>query len=244
MAIAPQDDFQSYFARLRPIYHQLFNLAHAVTGNRDQAEYSLQFAMLDCWASGDASASNHGFREGLRSSTLRAALRTAAEEEAEFDWNNLSARDGEADPLLRQIRQEPVELRRMLALHYGCGLSPRRIARLMDADVSRVRALFKRYEARARRRHAGRSDAVLGRLIRACLSESSPQAPSMSSVFRSFRADAMAIARPNHLPARILRAIFALILALLCVIAFWLAAVLIQPAVLENPNSRIETSTE
>ena len=244
MAHREQDDFQLYFSRVRPVYHQLFNLAHAITGNCEQAEYCLQYAMLDCWASGDASASRHGFREGLRNGIVRTALRLAADEQAEFDWDGLAAAEGEADPLLAQISQESTDLRRALALRYGCGLSPRRIAKLMHVDASRVQLLLKRCEARARRGHAaGRGESPLVRAVRGWMSLPSPQAPEMGSVFRGFQADAAAIARPNRLPARIARGLIACALALLCIAAFWFAAVLMQPAAMDaRPEAAVESA--
>ena len=238
MARSEQDDFQLYFSRLRPICHQLFNLAHAITGSSEQAEYCLQYAMLDCWAAGDASASRHGFWEGLRASVMRTALRIANTEDVELDWNGLTAEDGESDPLLNLIAQESGEHRRVLALRYGCSLAPRRIARLVNAESSRVQIYLKRFEARLRHnlsttdRH--RADSLLTQKIRAQLSQPSPVAPEMNSVFRTFQADAATMIRPSRLPARILRAILAVILALACIVVFWLAAVLMQPAVIED----------
>ena len=71
MARIESEDFQLYFSRIRPIYHQLFGIAHAITGSCEQAEYALQFAMLECWSAGIVNASQHGFREGLRNILLR-----------------------------------------------------------------------------------------------------------------------------------------------------------------------------
>ena len=238
MARSEQDDFQLYFSRLRPICHQLFNLAHAITGSSEQAEYCLQYAMLDCWAAGDASASRHGFREGLRTSAMRTALRIAGTEDVEYDWDGLTAEDGELDPLLNLIAQESVELRRVLTLRYGCSLSPRRIARLVDADTSRVQSLLKRFEARIRHKlSAGdrrRVESLLTQAIRGRMSQPGPLAPEMNSVFRTFQADAASISRSGRLPARILRGVLAAVLAVMCIVAFWLAAVLMQPAVMEK----------
>ena len=251
MAHNEQDDFQLYFSRVRPIFHQLFNLAHAITGSSEQAEYCLQYAMLDCWSAGDASASRHGFREGLRASTMHTALRIANTEDVEFDWNGLTAEEGESDPLLNMIAQESAELRRILVLRYGCALSPRRISRLVNIDPNRVQAALKRFEARVRNRLSDgdlrRADSLLTHAIRGKLTQPSPMAPGMNNVFRTFQADAASISRPSRLPARILRAVFAAILALVCIAVFWLAAVLLQPAVIENnPQQEIvsEASAE
>ena len=251
MARSEQDDFQLYFSRLRPICHQLFNLAHAITGSSEQAEYCLQYAMLDCWAAGDASASRHGFREGLRASVTHTAQRIANTEDVDLDWNGLTVEDGESDLLLNLIAQEPVELRRIIALRFGCSLSPRRIARLINSEPSRVQSALKRFEARVRHRLSNvdrrRADFLLTQKIRASLSQPSPLAPEMNSVFRTFQADAASISRPSRLPARILRGILAAILALICIAVFWLVAVLMQPAVIEasaQPNAASVQSIE
>ena len=241
-----QEDFQLYFSRLRPICHQLFNLAHAITGSCEQAEYCLQYAMLDCWAAGDASASRHGFREGLRTSVTRTALKIAGTEDVEYDWDGLSAQEGEADPLMHLIAQEGAELRRVLALRYGCELSPRRVAHLMGIDVNRTKTLLKRFEARVRHKLSAadrrKCESLITRAVRARMSQPGPLAPEMNNVFRTFQADAASITRPNRLPARILRGAFATLLALLCIVAFWLAAVLMQPAVLEENASSVAST--
>ena len=246
MARPEVEEFQLYFSRIRPIYYQLFNIAHAITGNCDQAEYCLQYAMLDCWSSGDANASHHGFREGLRSSVTRAALKSVVG--GEYDWKGLQSDPDNDDPLVKLIAQEPIELQRLIALRYGCGLSPRRIAKVVDWELNRVQTLLNRFEARTRRRLSGgdrrRFDLLVVRTVRSLLNQTNPMAPEMGSVFRTFQADAATIARPNRLPARILRAVLAVILAVFCIVAFWLTAVLMQPAVLETPASRIETIAE
>lgn len=242
MARPEVEEFQIYFTRIRPIYHQLFNIAHAITGNCDQAEYCLQYAMLDCWSAGDANASHHGFREGLRSSVTRAALKCAGSEE--YDWKGLQADPDSDDPLMKLIVQEPAELQRLIALRYGCGLPPRRIAKVTGLELNRIQTLLGRFEARTRRRLSNgdrrRFDTSVVRTVRSQLSQPSPVAPEMGSTFRTFQADAASITRPSRLPARILRAVLAVILALFCIVAFWFTAVLMQPAVLENPVSQAE----
>ena len=246
MARPEVEEFQIYFGRIRPIYHQLFNIAHAITGNCDQAEYCLQYAILDCWSAGDANASHHGFREGLRSSVTRAAIKSAAS--GEYDWKGLQTDPDSDDPLVKLIAQEPSDLQRLITLRYGCGLSPRRIAKTVDLDLNRVQPLLKRFEARTRRRLSGgdrrRFDILVVRTVRSQLNQASPLAPEMGSVFRTFQADATSITRPSRLPARILRAVLAVILAVFCVVAFWFTAVLMQPAVLETPASQVESIAE
>lgn len=249
MAYSEAEEFQIFANRIRPIYHSLFNLAHAVTGNSTQAEYALQSAMLNSWISGDASASRHGFREGLRSGVIRAALRMG--QTGEQDWNGLNISAESGDPLLFAVAQENPETQRILALRYGCGLKKRAIARLTGLDSGRVQTLLRRFDARTMRRlpvsERRRYEARMTRAVRSHLMQPSAQAPEMGSVLRSFQADAADAAHPSRLPARIVHGILLLILALFCIAAFWFIAVLMQPAVLESPASitqSMETTTQ
>lgn len=242
MARPEVEEFQLYFSRIRPVYHQLFNIAHAITGNCDQAEYCLQYAMLDCWGASDINASHHGFRERLRSSVIRAALK--CDSNAEYDWNGLRIDEESNDPMAVLIAQEPVELQRLLVLRFGCALSPRCIAKITDTDSNRIQTLLHRFEVRTRRKLSGANrrkyDVLIVHSIRSQLNQPNPLAPEMGSAFRTFQADAASIVRPSRLPARILRGILAVVLAIFCVVAFWFVAVLMQPAVLETPAAQIE----
>lgn len=248
MARPEVEEYQQYFSRLRPIYPQLFNLAHAIVGNCDQAEYCVQYALVDFWAMGHASTSRHGFREELRSTVIRTARKTAATSEAreaEFDWDALAGDGIGENPILRQIAQEPLETRRLLALHYGCGLSPGHIAPLCRTDARRVQLLLRRFEARIRHRVAPaerrRCEALIARTIRALMAQPVAGMPELSKVFRNFQVDAESINRPSRLPVRLLHGALAALLGLLCITAFWLAAVLLQPAVLEEPDAPTAT---
>lgn len=241
MARTEAEEFQLFIGRIRPVYHQLFNLAHAITGNCEQAEYALQSAMLDSWSAGDASASQHGFREGLRSGVIRAALRLG--QSGETDWDGLSGPTESSDPVLMAIVQENTDVRRLLALRHGCGLSPRRIARLTGMEKDRVQTLLHRFDVRTRRRLPAadrrRYEIRINRAVRSQLFQPSPRAPEMGSVLRTFQADAAEVLQPSRLPARILRSILVAVLALFCIVAFWFIAVLMQPAALETPPGTI-----
>lgn len=244
MNYSDTDELQLYLGRIRPIYHQLFNIAHAVTGSCDLAEYCMQCAFLNYWVASAGSGSRHSFREGLRNMLIQTAMRETAvtKETHEYTWTGLTTESG--DPLNALIGQESPELQRVLALKYGCRLSCRRIARLMDTDSARIRTMLNRFEARARRKIPAvdrrNFDSRMIRTLRADFAVPSALAPEMGSVFRTFEADAVSVTAPSRLPARILSGIAALVLAILCIAAFWLAAVLLQPAVIDNsPDTEI-----
>lgn len=248
MVRTDSEEFQLYFNRIRPIYHELFNLAHAVTGASAQAEYSLQYALLECWSLGELPSSRHGFREALRSATLHAALKNPGSADAEDDWDGLRTPARPDDAIARLIAQEGAELRRMIALRYGCGLTLRRSARLAGVEARRARQLLQRFEARARRAlppaDRRRVELRIARAVRSGLTQPNPLAPELNNMLRTFQMDAASVARSNRLPGRILRFVVAAVLTLACMLVFWLAAVLLQPAVLEEPAapSAVETA--
>ena len=247
MVRTDSEDFQVYFNRIRPIYPELFNLAHAATGSSAQAEYSLQYAMLECWSLGELPASRHGFREALRSATLHAALKNPGDVDGEDDWDGLRAPANPDDAIARLIAQESAELRRILTLRYGCGLTLRKSARLAGVEIRRAKQFLQRFEARARRMlppaDRRRFELRITRAVRSGLTQPNPLAPELNNMLRTFQMDAASVARSNRLPGRILRFIVAAVLMLLCMLVFWLAAVLLQPAVLESPAaaSAVET---
>ena len=237
--------FQLYYSRFKPVYHQLFNIAHAITGSAGNAEYCIQYALLDCWDGGDAG--RHGLREALKRSVIRAALKNIDLDAC--DWDGLHAVAEDPDPLHRMIDQEGTEVRRILALKYGCGLPYGRIARLIDTDAGRVKQLIERFEARTRRRldasDRRKYDILIHQSMRSFFAAPSPLAPEAGSVFRSFQADAAGIAKSSRLPMRIAQWVLTALLAAACIVAFWFAAVLIQPPVMEEvPQAEISETLE
>lgn len=225
---------EQYLSRIRPIYHQLFNLAHAVTGSSEAAAYCLQYAMLQGWIAGEGEAGQHGFREALRRFAVRAALKCDLREQ---DWAGFED-VAEADPLYRLIAQENPEMQRVLALHFGCGLSMHQAAKIMDTDARRISAMLRRFEARAARKLQGRQqrlDRRITHVLRQAMNQESPLAPEMGASFRSFQADAAESSRPSRLPMKIIQWIIAAVLAVMCIAAFWFAAVILQPPVMEEP---------
>lgn len=240
MSFTESEAIQLYFSRIRPIYHQLYNIAHFITGSCEQAESALQFAMMDFWMDCGGTGSRHGFREGLRGCVKRAALKSALSGEAhEFDLEPIDpeAPAAEKDPLYALLAAEAPQTQRLIILRLGCGMTLRRAARLVDLEPPRAQTAIRRFEARARRRRGAdraKGEIQLTALARDILSTPSATAPEIGNIFRTFEADAANVTQPNRLPSRIAHAALAVLLALLCMFVFWLTAVLMQPAVLEE----------
>lgn len=232
---------RSYFSRVTPAIPELFNMAHAICGNYDLAEYALQYTLMEAWI-GEFHG-GMGFREGLRNTLRSVALEEAQENRAEppeFTWNGL-AEDGD-DPALRQLAQESLELRRMAALSYGCGLSAQRIAQLTGDSAGHVREALRRLERRVGRRlparERRRADAALRRAVSKQMTRAGEDMPSMGAIYRSFAAEAAETRRPSHLAARIVRRILFAVLIVACGAVFWLTAALLQPAPVEAPGAQ------
>lgn len=254
MMQADNDALRIYLNRVRPHYIHLFNLAHAITGNCERAEYALQYAVTDFWAVCSTSGGHHNFREGLRSTLIKTAVKDVLSEKntaAEFTWNGLCA-DGisENEPVRRILSAESTELRRIIVLRCGCALPAAKIARILRTDPNRIATLIRRFEARAMRKLNGidrrKFEWLLARCVDNELAQPNAFLPEMGNVFRTFLAEAVSVSRTNRLSTRIVRAAIITALAAICMLVFWLAAVLMQPPVIveENPGPAEIVQTE
>lgn len=232
------DALRAFFGRVTPAIPELFNMAYAICGNFDMAEYALGCTLMEAW-NGDTHG-GMGFREGLRNSLRRLACEAALGERgsaSEMTWDGL-CRESD-DPVLKLLAGESVETRRAVALRYGCSLPVSRIARLTGLSQARVKELLGRFERAAARRlppqERRRAEQRLTKTIRREFDLAGEDMPSPGLIFRAFEAEASETRRPRHLTRRIIRRLLAGLLAVLCALLFWLAAVLIQPAQAEAP---------
>ena len=63
---------RTWFRRVEPYYPELFNTAHVICGNYEQAEQALRGAILDVWM--ESAEVGLGLRERLRSAPNHAKL--------------------------------------------------------------------------------------------------------------------------------------------------------------------------
>lgn len=235
-----QDALRTFFSRVTPAIPELFNMAYTICGSYDLAQYALQYTLVEAWVG--ESHGGMGFREGLRNILRRVAIEEALEirESApEFTWDGLT--DGGDDGVMRLLAAESVDVRRAVALKYGCGLPSAKAARLMGLPASRVRELLSRFERSAVRRlpaqEKRRFELRLARAVDRAFDRADDEMPSLGVIYRSFEAEASETRRPRRLVSRLLRRGLAALLAVVCALVFWLAAVLIQPAAVEEPSA-------
>lgn len=241
------EQLRAYFKRVQGACPALFNMAHAICGNYDLAEYALRSALLSVWQ--ENPQNSLGLHDKLRSQLRRIALRIAfsdSAQRAERTWNGLRA--PETDPILDQAAQESPEMRRCLVLKYGCGLSVGKIARLTGVPASQLKTGFERFEVRCRRRLSPKErrhfDGRIAQSMEDWLLRVGPDMPESAALYRAFESEAAQMNVNSHRVSRFVGRILLFVLAVLCAFVFWLYAVLSQPAVLENPESPVSVTTE
>ena len=245
---------RNWFRRVEPLYPELFNTAHVICGNYDQAEYALRGAILEVWA--ESADGGMGFREKLRGAVREEAfdlLKSGSSDDGDFTWPGFSET---GEPVIqKQLGRESVENQRILMLRHGVGLSVGRIARVTALSGAQVRNVLHRFESRCRRglsaQRRSHFEALFGDIARHQLGQRDG-IPHPASVYRSFEAEASRLELPEHRLSRVVFRILATLLALVCAVLFWLFAVLVQSPAIEPgvaapvptaQNATVETVT-
>lgn len=237
------DDLRAFFRRVSPHYREAFNMAHAICGNYELAEYAVQSALLLCYRRG-VPHSRSGLRDAVRATVRTVALEQARLiDDAEPTWDGFcqDAIDGApGDVVLQLASQEGREARRMLILRYGCALRNRDIAYLTGAPQAQVRDVLTRFERRLKRRlpprERARAESRACRSARAWLAEHASEVPDPGAVYRGLEAELMEGDAPRGSASRVVWRVLSVLLAILAMGIFWLVMVLLQPPELEQPT--------
>lgn len=227
-----------WFKRVELLYPELFNTAHAICGNYDQAEYALRGAILDIWA--ENADGGMGFREKLRAAVREEAFEQLNDDsggDRDFTWPGFSEVSEAA--IQKQLTRESVENQRVLMLKHGVGLTTGRIARLTGQSTAQVRSVLERFERRCKRglsaQERGRFDALFGSIARRQLN-SRAGIPHPASVYRAFEAEASRLEVPEHKLSKVILRIVVFLMALVCAVLFWVFAVLVQSPSIEKQS--------
>ena len=244
VSAAAAEELRAFFARVRPDYRELFNMAHAICGNYETAEYAVQSAILQIYRGAGPVKSRMGLRESLRGAVRREAVsQTLLIGETELTWDGFcpDAIDGaQGDFILQAAAQEGVDARRTLMLRYGCGLRMREIVRLTGMTRAQAVGVCTRFERRVKRRlpprDRARVESRIVRCARAWLARQSEGVPDPAAVYRSLEAELLETGAPGRRLSRALSYGLWAILALLLALLFWVVMVLLEPPRLEQPG--------
>jgi len=237
------EEFRLYFARIRPLYNELFSMAHVICGNYEQAEFALSTAILSGWNNRRNFRSARAFRENMRSDMRRIAI-SSAKPDAELTWDvrRLTGEEGETG--LADIHDD-LSVLRVVVMHYGCGVSVRDISRLTGYTRRQTEKLLRRFEMRAQRRlDTSRPEAMIEEM---CIDEllASPGAPDVGAIFRTFEAEAERSYRPaSRLAGRIVSAVAYVLAVALAAGAIWVISALVRPARIADDGLMTETLNE
>lgn len=227
---------QMFLERIRPMLGAMYHAALLITDNAETAETALQQALLQVYLEGD-SHDRRALREGLNRAVRECAfvrLRDLPLSEYERgEWHGVSGSAVVEDPilsaLLSRFHMEERELQRYILLRFGCGVSHARAAEAVGMDSTQARENYAHFRARAAGARPEAFERSLARMCRKILEENAA-APDMSAVCRAFERDAVMSVRGRKKRRNFASYIFCGVGLLVCMLLFWLIAVLLEPS--------------
>ncbi len=241
---AGEGDSAAYLQRLRPLYVELFRMAHVIVGNGELSEYVLRSAIVEAYLRRREWQGRMGFQDGLEHTVRSVALvelkRMRAAGSFELDWT-LPPCPSPQQPVDQNLHgrflRESEATQRIALLYYGCGLTNRQIAQVMRMGAAEVSGRLRRLCSRLSRSahltgQRGRRtlESHLEKLALSALNQPGEDVPEAGAVFRSFERDVDGAARPRPTAGRVLAAVVKVAGAVLLAAAFWLLAVLLEPS--------------
>ena len=230
------EELRAYFDRASKYIPELFNIAHAITGNYDSAEYAVQCALSEAWLKG--SRSRKGLRDDLKDAVRQASLKQAEKPVEEMTWEMAEADTDTA--LARVLFQESTDVRRVAALRYGCDLSYAQIARLTGMTEGNARDVLERFKRRLRRETAGGEEPSIREWVEKIFQKVDRTMPGLNVIYRSFESEMsehVRVHEKKHHVSRFAAAILTAVIVVICLAGFWLIAVLTQSTQPENYNA-------
>jgi len=229
------DAIRIYSERLQPQLRLFYRAAHAITGNRRQAECVLSNAVLGAYLNRTEWRERMSFREGvLRAVYNEACDQLSREPDADWDWTGITKDiDGE-HPLLDILATEPPEAQRTMILRYGCSLPAKEIGMLTGRLPEKVREQLNRCQVRAERELYAKGIACkpferyAAKELRHWLNRENSEPIDIGYFLSTFEKDAVGAHQPRHVIARIFRGFFAILGAVILAIGVWLMAVLLE----------------
>lgn len=237
---------QTFIERARPMLGALYHSALLITDNAETAENALQQALLQVYLEADAH-DRRALREQLKKAVRDCAFARLQEmpltDAEKGDWHGASAsavvEDAVLSALLSRFYMEHRELQRYILLRCGFSLSHSRAAEAAGMNADEAKEEYVRFRARAAGARPEAFERSLARMCRLILEEGGA-APDLSAVCRAFERDAVMSVRGKSKKRNLPMYVFCALGVLLCMLLFWLMAVLLEPdtAAVEGEISR------
>ena len=225
---------RGFLKRAKPSAAFFYRAAYAITADRAMAESVLGEALVKAYLKDAAPAGALGFRDGVLTVIRECALDRLEEETPENDWEGFFADPQRENEIAAVLEREPPETQRMGVLRYGCGMTVREIAQLMNADAARVQDILNQNRLRAERalarakKSARPFERLAMRAVRQAMNRASGEAVDAGYILRAVEAELAGRARPRRVIRRIFGTILLAALALVFAALVWLLAVLME----------------
>ena len=229
------DGMLAYTERLKPQIRLFYRAAHALTGSRQVAECALSNAILNAFLQRGEWRERMSFREGvLRAVREESRIQLKKGQEADWDWNGVTAEAGSEQTLIQLLSKEPPETQRSMVLRFGCSMTAREIAQITSRPHDQVRDELARCQVRMERELRKREiafkpfDRYAVKEIRQWMNRESSEPIDAGYFLSTFEKDAVSARHPRHIVAGIIKWMLAGIGALLLAACVWLIAVLME----------------
>lgn len=249
------DVLQRYLDRVTPIFREMFGIAHAITDQYEAAEYAVQKAIQRGFSDrGKRQRNKMTFNERMKLWVIRYATEQVKQNghaaDGEGTWTGFDDVDVTNNAFLAEAVREPLLMRRILMMKFGAGLHSYEIAPIVGMDKKRVRSYLQQFEARVMRKLRGKAasyEKLARRAAQKELTRLDADIPDTAATFRQLQSDlvdSVHTANRGNPVSRAVGAVFLGIGVVLCVLLFWLFAVLLDPGEGRLPSQAVPTTTE
>lgn len=227
-------DIQGFIRRVRPSVTFFYRAAYAITADRSMAEYVLGQALVKAYLKGAAPTGSLGFRDSVLAVIRACAWERLKSEKPENDWEGFFADPQRGDPIAATIERENPETQRMCVLRYGCGMTLREIAALMETDAGQVQEALDQSRLRAERalararKSARPFDRLAMRAVRQAMNHGAGETVDADYILHGFEAELAGRRRPRRLIRRAAGGLLLAALALVFSALLWLLAILME----------------
>ena len=229
-----QREIQSFIKRLRPSMRFFYRAAYAITADRQMAEYALGEAISKAYMKGSAPTESLGFRDNMLAVIRECALERLRSEPSEGEWEGFFPDPEKPDRLSELVARESLAVQRMSVLRYGCAMTIREIAALMQTDSGSVQDELNRSRLRIERAMSRENrpvrpfDRMAMRSIRQTMNRESGDQVDVEYILRDFEAEIAGRRRPRRVLMRLGKGLLLGLIGLLFAVLLWLLAVLME----------------